>query len=449
MRTSLRPAGIGLVMCIAGVIAPGVAHAQSGIATGLSWSGELQTSWRDQRASATGPLAAANSLQPGLAAVPGSSWLNRAELTGGWQPKGSRYALASKLLLESSQAEQGGSDRHARVNELHASADWGAWQGSAGKKIVAWDVGYAWRPNDVVQQEQRRQLLPVTPEGRPVLMLEHFSAESAATLVMVHPQRWAAASANERGPEEAALAGRWYQRVGAADWHAFARLGEHSRASLGGALAWVATDALELHASARALQKHDALVSEAGAAAAPQAGNPWRLATQGSTQQWLIGASWSGQAQQSLLVELWHDGTAPSNAQWADWRQRNAGLLALGTQSTLWRSAAAGNLAWQAEALGGSRANLITSNLRRDNAYLRASWQPSGGLAGLPGTWTLAADALITPADRGHAIGASLQWQGDRWRIDAAWRRYGGPADALYAQLPVRSSGVVAATYGF
>ncbi len=51
------------------------------------------------------------------------------------------------------------------------------------------------------------------------------------------------------------------QRSGAADWHAFARLGRHTGASLGGALAWVATDSLAVHASLRRLQRHSVCIN--------------------------------------------------------------------------------------------------------------------------------------------------------------------------------------------
>jgi hypothetical protein len=42
-----------------------------------------------------------------------------------------------------------------------------------------------------------------------------------------------------------------------------------------------------------------------------------------------------------------------------------------------------------------------------------------------------------------------VQWQGNRWKLNAAWRVYGGPADALMAQLPLKQSGVLAATLAF
>src|SRR5438445_2388540 len=93
------------------------------------------------------------------------------------------------LPISSAQAEGQATSSTARFNELYASGDFGAWQMSAGKKVVGWDVGYGFRPNDVVQQEQRRTLLTLTQEGRPLLQLERFDAETASSLVWVNPQR--------------------------------------------------------------------------------------------------------------------------------------------------------------------------------------------------------------------------------------------------------------------
>jgi hypothetical protein len=98
------------------------------------------------------------------------------------------------------------------------------------------------------------------------------------------------------------------------------------------------------------------------------------------------------------------------------------------------KTAAAGNLGWQATPFD-------TPNLRRGNVFVRLAWQPDH--------WLLSLDALITPADRGRVVTLGLQWQGDRLRLNAALRVYGGPADALLAQLPQRRVGLLAATWSF
>jgi hypothetical protein len=406
----------------------------------VAGSGEVRLEVEGTSVNDAGPLAAANALVPGIVPISGSGLRVEAQLRGSWHPTATRPWLSSldaDVLLAANRPQGGPTDNASRVNELHAASDFGAWQLDVGRKIVSWGVGYGFRPNDVVQQERRRTLLPQTPEGRALLQVEHFGAEQAATLVWVNPQHAGEPVDEQRGAKESALDARWYTRQGAADWHLFARWGEHTHASVGAALAFVATDELELHASARALQRHDGWQIDPQGADALVATNPWTQTTLGRTSQWLLGASWTGQQQQSLLVEYWYDGTTLSNDQWDRWMARNRGLAAFGALPGLPAGlvqAAAGNLAWQATPFD-------TPNLRRDNLFVRLAWQPDH--------WLLSADALLTPADRGHIVTLGVQWQGDRLRLNAVWRTYGGPANSLFAQLPQRRIGVLAAAWVF
>ena len=146
-------------------------------------SGQLRLQWDQRQASMIGPQALADAVLPGTLAAPGNGATVAAELRSsgkGWN--------ASATLEQ--QTQQGvATQKRAWVNELVASHDAGSWQFSAGKKIVAWDVGYAFRPNDVVQQEERRTLISTLDEGRPVLMAEHFDADSAWSWVWVNPTK--------------------------------------------------------------------------------------------------------------------------------------------------------------------------------------------------------------------------------------------------------------------
>lgn len=417
--------------------------------------GELTLRLDARRVNGRGPLALANRLQPGLAAPAEEQGRLMAELRHRQRLPGD-LSLGAKVLLahgvEYTDDEWGsgwnGRDE-SRVNELHLDADLGAWQLSAGRKVLGWDVGYAFRPNDVVQQEERRALFGQTPMGRPLLMVEHFDADTAWSLVLVNGQRLREADDATRdsddtqdsrrarrvfGAEEPALAARAYARAGDADLHAFARLGRHTGASLGAALAWVAGEEIELHASWRGFRAHDGW-RFAGSGTALSSTHPWAQATLGGGAQWLLGAQWTGSARVSLLAELWHDGTAPADAAWRDWSARNRGLAALAqAASPALDRAVAGNLAWQA-------APLDAPGLRRDNLYLRAAWQPED--------LTLALDLLLHPADRGRAVGASLQWRAGRFRLDATLRHYGGPRSAVLAQLPTGRAALLAATIAF
>jgi hypothetical protein len=386
-------------------------------------SGQLRLQWDQRQASMIGPQALADAVLPGTLAAPGNGATVAAELRSsgkGWN--------ASATLEQ--QTQQGvATQKRAWVNELVASHDAGSWQFSAGKKIVAWDVGYAFRPNDVVQQEERRTLISTLDEGRPVLMAEHFDADSAWSWVWVNPTKAHA----QTGPLEPALAARVYQHHGNVDWHGFARLGAHTGGSVGTALSWVASDTTELHASARWLQRYDSLAINSAATGLTHA-NPWQASTVQHPLQALIGGTWTSESQLSLLGEAWWDGTAPTEQQWNDWRARNALLAHLATVGAP-ASAVAGNLAWQENAFNAS------SNLQRANLYLRLSWDYEA--------WQPALDLLYQPADGGRMLTAALLWKGDRVQLQGGLRTTGGPANAVLTQLPTRRQAYLTGTWSF
>lgn len=386
-------------------------------------SGQVQLQLDARQANGRGPLALANQFTPGISAPPG----NGATLETLLRSSGRGWNASATLL----QQKQQGAPQQSRVwfNELVGTHDTGSWQFSAGKKIVAWDVGYAFRPNDLVQQEERRSLISSLSEGRPVLMAEHFDADTAWSWVWVNPTQ----SAGEAGAKEPALAARVYQRQGSVDWHGFARVGAHTGGSLGAAFAWVASDALELHASARYLNRVDSLAINPTTTGLVLS-NPWQVATMQQTGQALIGGTWTHESRLSVLAEAWWDGTALSDSEWDRWRSRNAmlaSLPALGAPA----SAAAGNLAWQASALN------VSSSLRRSNFYIRMSWDVDN--------WQPALDLLYHPADGGRIVTAALLWKGDRVQVQGGWRFYGGSLEAALRQLPMRSQGYMAASWMF
>lgn len=360
--------------------------------------GELRLQHTEQAAGADGPLAQAHRLSPHVPDGGDRSTLAEAELAGRW-----RFVQADLLWRQ----DLDGGATTFRVNELYASHDHGAWGVSAGKRILGWDVGQAFRPNDLVQQEVRRALFPTTLEGRELLQVEHFDDTGATSLVWVQPQHTDTPALAPVESTESAWAARHYQRLGSTDLYGFARVGRHSGPTVGASAAWVLGDAWGFTASTRWLQRHATALD-------PDAGTAWQA---------MAGATWTGAAQQSVLVEAWHDGSAPRDTQWQRWQQRNAD-----------QPHDPALLAAQASALQPNR-------LRQDNVFLRLAWQP--------GAWTWSADLLWMPADQGRIVTVTGQWQGDRWRLHAALRRYAGPASSLVAQLPQRQAAVLAAVWPF
>jgi hypothetical protein len=386
------------------------------------FSGQLRARFDERRSAGIGPLAEGARLAPSLVARPASSAVVDSELRGRWR------AVAAAVLLREERPVGGAWQGDAVVNELNLSGDAAGWQFSAGRKVVAWDVGYGFRPNDVVQQEARRTLVSSTPQGRAVLQAERFDAHTAWSWVWVNPQR--VVQGDDRfGADEQALALRVFRHAGSADWHGFARHGQHTHGSVGGAVSWVASDSLELHASGRVAGRADVLRSDATAGLVTS--SPYQLRTGGKAAQALLGGTWTGESKLSLMAEWWYDSTAVSNGQWDDWAGRNRTLLQMagpGAPEPL-RQGVGGNLAWQAQAFG-------TPSLRRNNVFLRSSWDHEG--------WQPSLDVLFMPADRGRIWTAALGWQGDRLRVDVGLRWNDGPDTAVVMQLPTRRTAYAA-----
>ena len=473
------PRQIHLLAAVAvAVCAPGVVHAQS-----IDMSGHLRSTWVGRQAGQLGPLAQANARVPGFVPTEPSATALQAE----WRAAArlGQVALNATATLQGQRPEGGPGHGTGWVNEAVASGSFGSgpvtptpsatptptvattvtptststststdeapvsgtgsglagWQWSLGKKVVSWDVGYAFRPNDVVQQEVRRSLAPATLTGRPLAMLERFDADTAWSLVWVNPGRSRALADIGQSGHEPALAARVYRRAGEADWHGFARWGRRTGGSVGAAVSWVASDALELHASARHFAHFDALASADTASAAPpgtalRTANPWQPTLGGAGQQVLVGGTWTHESQLSLLAEAWYDGTALSKAQWQQWATRNQGLPAWGTLGVP-ANAVAGNLAWQGSAFSAT----ATGSLHRQNLYARLSWTHEA--------WQPALDVLYHPADGGRMLTASLVWQGDLVKLEGGLRVNAGPAKAVVRQLPVQKQAYVMGTWAF
>jgi hypothetical protein len=403
-----------MLTCALAVCAGAQAQAQESV----ELSGDLRLYADHRTLSSRGPLADARRGSSVIAAP--DTWTGEADatLTGRWQ------WLSGSVTLRNINGNTSGNTRRAVLNELAASATLGDMQAAIGKKVVSWDVGYAFRPNDWVQREARRTLVPATLEGRPLAMLEGFAENSAWSLVAWR-QTHRTQDANPLSARENALAARYYARIGSADLYAFGHWGSHTHGGVGAAISAVVSDTTELHASVAHTSRFASPVLTAGAPALASS-NPYVTAQQNGAQQALIGMTWTTESKFSLIAEAWYDGTAPSQSFWSGWNQRNQTLrdIAVANSAPALTGAAAGNLGWQASLLQ-------TSAARRQNLFVRASWNL--------GAWQPAVDLLLTPEDRGHAVTASVVWQGERVRLDFGARWFGGPKRSVFGQMPIRS----------
>jgi hypothetical protein len=317
------------------------------------------------------------------------------------------------------------------VNELYVDTRIGGEAFTFGKKILGWGVGFAFRPLDVVQQQDRRLLNVFTFEGVPAVAWERFTESAAWTVVYANP-----ASGRTADPrEDESLALRYYLQDTSTDWHGVARWSAGTGLQAG--LGWnrVLSDAVQLYASGLAMQRYDFARNRLVGAAVPLApGDPFVSTRRGVTAQLSVGGSWTGESGIGWLVEAWYDGTAYRAEDWADLHRLALAQAALLGVPGVAAGAVSGNLAF------GTRA-FERQNVIRENVLVRWSYDSE--------SWDASLDVLVTPRDGGSVWTASVSRQYDRLRWEIGARRFAGPSDAAFGLLPERLVAYAATQYFF
>jgi hypothetical protein len=307
-----------------------------------------------------------------------------------------------QLLLTATESGREGTRPETRllVNEAYVDFGAGAHHFTVGKKILSADVGYGFRPIDVLQRETRLQVLPPALEGIPNVSWERFTTESAWSLTLANPGH------GKRGEpsEDGSVALRYYGRRGGADLHAVARLSERHRLEAGGAVSLVPHESLELHGSF--------LVQERGERQTVQGPTPLD-----APRRALGGLTYTRESGWSLIGELWWDGSAPTATDWQNLALRARRLQAFPA------------------ALAGMAQVFQAPAYSRRSGFVRLAWTDPAG-----GGWSASLDLLRTLEDRGWSATAALAWEADRLRVDAGLRRFGGSPESAYGLLPERGT---------
>jgi hypothetical protein len=248
------------------------------------------------------------------------------------------------------------------INELSLERPLAGGFVTAGKKVMSWDVGYAFRPLDVVQQEDRRALNPVTLEGVPMLAWEAFDADRALTVVLSNPGR----SRGDQPRDDGSLAMRLYRQNGARDEYAVLRVSSRNGLESGLSFSQVAAAELELHASVLFQQRHD--VWQTSRTAPPH----WQRSDgDNGGGKALAGFTWTNEAKFSVLGEAWLDRTAGTR------KQRNILLRAAQNSGDFDVSA---DILWQPE--NGSKTASVAASWRPGPWLFSASLRRYGGVNG-------------------------------------------------------------------
>jgi hypothetical protein len=309
----------------------------------------------------------------------------------------------------------------AVLNQLYYDVELLGTHLTVGKKVLSWDVGFGFRPLDVIEQEDRRALIPFSLEGVPLVALERYGSDDAWTLVYANPIR-------ARGPvsrEDESVALRYYRRAGPIDLHTVIRYSQRTQFEAGEALSAVLADALELHGSVLYQRRSERLVDSLLDESEPTLATSNPIATRVSRDvaQGLVGATLTPGWNLSFLFEAWLDPTASTADEWkamADLANRQAALLA----DSATQEAAIANLAWGATLF--DRPNLLRQNLL---LHVSGKWD----------RFEPYLDLLYTPEDGGYVATGALTWEGERSRLEAGARLFDGKTDAAYRLFPQRA----------
>jgi len=348
---------------------------------------------------------------------------DRARLEG--EARGKAGPISLLVTARQSAREGERAEGELVANEAYSNFGAGANRYTAGKKILSGDVGFGFRPIDVLQREQRLQALPPALEGIPHLAWEHYSADSAWTLVWANPTH----ERRDEPRDDGSFALRHYSRWDKTDLHGVARISSRYKLETGAATSTVAHESLELHSSflvQRRDERRAPLAEPAATADLLAPDRALRTVTLDNPRKLLLGGTWTVESGWSLLAEAWYDGTAPTAEDWRTLAQQTERRRALIGTPGVPDAAVNGSIA-------ASTRLFEAQNLTRRSALGRLAWTDPAA-----GGWSASLDWLHSLEDGGWAATAAMGWEADRLRLDAGLRRYGGKPDSAYRLLPER-----------
>lgn len=320
------------------------------------------------------------------------------------------------------------------AHEAYADFTLGGERFSAGRKVLSGDVGYAFRPLDVLQRESRLQLAPPPLTGIPMLSWDNFDADSAWSLILANPGHGPGnAGSTAAARDDSSIALRLFRRSAGADFHGVARSSARNGLELGAGFAAVPDEAVELHGSLL-LQQRGArrvpLAASAGVAQLLDAGRALQVEAHGRVGKALLGATWTAENGLSAMGELWCDGSASTADEWRRLRSNAVARNALRGLPGVPEIAIAG-------ANAASTRLFEQGNLARRGLLARLAWTEPAG------KWSAAADWLASLEDGGRNLTLSAGYAADKWRLDAGVRAYGGKADSAFGLLPERRAAFI------
>lgn len=290
-----------------------------------------------------------------------------------------------------------------------------------GRRVISWGVGFGFRPLDVVQREDRRNVNPQPLVGIPLAAMDYITADEAWTIAWLNPA--SGQKASDRKDEAVAM--RWYRLSGGDDYHAVARLSRRRKLEIGMGVTRVVGDEWSFHGAALHSRRYrktlNRLAEDEGELFERQ--NPRVVAVGKRGSRAVLGAQWTGASGWSLLGEVFYDGDAYTRSEWRrldELTRRQSAAAALVPPELL-----TANIAWSSEAY-------LAPTLLRENLLLRLSYDEGDDFKPYY-------EVLLTPADRGLVSTLGASYSRNRQRFSGGWRHMGGAGDSAYGRSPEKS----------
>jgi len=331
------------------------------------------------------------------------------------------FTFDAQLTAEQ-QADGSYADVAGIIYELYTDFIVGGVEGSIGKKVASWGVGYGYRPLDVIQREDRQALRIFDLEGVPMVMLEHFTADSAITAVVANRLRFSGMTPHLEIYEGAL---KYSTLFGNSDVHLLIYQREGEGPSAGAGISSTYGEHLEFHGSVRYLSTYHILQHRLAGRppALLNAADVFTLQEKRHGILALLGISWTWENGFSLLLEGWHDDTAWSQGQWQE-------LLAINQFQRQQLISGAPERAVYGNILANSRI-YSGQNLLKDTLFMRLSYDgekidPDVSL-------------LYTPVDDGAVLTASVDYDwSDRILLFGSARWMTGRGGSAYREAADR-----------
>ncbi len=329
--------------------------------------------------------------------------------------------IALTATLKNRLQPENTADTEVIIKELVYTDTLGNWEYSVGRRINSWGVGSAFRPLDVVQQQDLQDTDQETITGVNQLALEQFSGMSSLGFYLLNPSE----DSQQSGKKQPAIIARFSESKEKGDWQGLLRLSQLHKLQAGIGGLYIFNDALELHGSVLYSSRYQRIEHSLSGQNENLLATeyPWETVEYHDAKSWMLGGNWTWSERHNLIFEYWFDPLALDKSQWAEqlnlMQEQN---LLLGSPAP--QQAVQGNLAWSTEALANPQ-------LVQDNLFLRWSYQgdeylPQGSI-------------LYSPADSGFMFSTSLGLDKYAMKFNIGLRIFSGSQNSVYGQMPVTS----------